>query len=658
MVPVLRRLVTRWRVLLLLLTLAGAAVADDLSVGVRVDRERIYVGESFLLHVEVRGATREPPKPDLSALAAANVREYAPQSMTTASYVNGAFSRSVIVTFTYAIQPAQAGTFATGPVRLAHQGRTWQAQGPTVTVTGVDNQSNVVARVAASSETVLVDEPFTVTLSLAVAALPPAFDASEPLLAQRPPHVQVDYLSQAEIRGLKGPDLNALLSGLIVRDSRTPAFTINDHVSREPDLLANPFGFGMGDPFEPRPFRFRFPPKRVERNGIKYWEYTLTLDYTPQQEGDYTFGPVAFKGPVIVDGDRQGRAVTREVFAIGPAVTVRVVPPPEQDRPDWFVGSVGRALQARAELDTRVCRVGDPLALDLNVTGEISLANLRPPVLGLQPGLATDFRIYDEDVVSSAIPGGKRFRYRVRPLRAGTLEFPAIHLAYYDTQRRAYVTVQTDPIPVQARATTQIASAAAGDEGAEADAGTQSLAASSGPDPAGITVTAAGSRRVHLVPSGAVAGVLFATPPVVCALWWSAAWLWSRRGRWRERQRQGSALRHAEVVIDRACRSCAADPTRLAGLVAAALRTYVGTRCGGDGRALTATDVLRRLQDGGVGANRAREVAAELAELESVGFQSGHIPGEQVQARVKRVRDWLPEIERALRRVPPGGRDV
>lgn len=648
--------ITRWRVLLLTLALAGAAVADDLSVGVRVDRERIYAGESFLLHVEVRGVTRELPQVDLSALAQANVRAYTPQSMTTASYVNGAFTRSARVTFSYAIQPAQVGPFATGPIRLQHQGRTWVAQGPTVTVTGVDNQSNVVVRVVASSETVLVDEPFTVSLSVAVAPLPPAFAASEPLHPQQPPHVRADYLNQAEIRGLKGPDLNAVLSGLISRDNRTPALTLNDYVSREPDILNNPFSFGMGDPFEPRPFRFRFPPKRVERNGVSFWEYALTLDYTPQQEGDYTFGPVVFKGSVIVDADRQGRAVTREVFAIGPAVTVRVVPPPETDRPDWFVGSVGRSLQARAEFDTRVCRVGDPLTLDLDVTGQISLANLRPPVLGLQPGLTTDFRIYDEDVVSSAIPGGKRFRYRVRPLRAGTLEFPSIRMAYYDTQRRAYVTVQTDPIPVQARATTQIASATEGDEDLDPEAETQSLAAAAGPDPAGITVTAAGARPTRVVPPAPLVTVLAAAPPVACALVWGLVWLWTRRGRWRERHRQGTALRHAAGVIDRASHEWATDPARLAGLAAGALRDYVGTRGGADGRALTSADVLRVLQQGGVDPGMAREVAGGLAELEAVGFQSGRVTAEAVQALVKRVRTWLPEIERALRRTPPGGR--
>jgi hypothetical protein len=62
-------------------------------------------------------------------------------------------------------------------------------------------------------------------------------------------------------------------------------------------------------------------------------------------------------------------------------------------------------------------------------------------------------------VSADTLPNGKRFKYRVRPTREGTLEFPPIRLAYYDTAARAYRTVATAPVPIQARATTQIATA-------------------------------------------------------------------------------------------------------------------------------------------------------------------------------------------------------
>ena len=80
------------------------------------------------------------------------------------------------------------------------------------------------------------------------------------------------------------------------------------------------------------------------------------------------------------------------------------------------------------------------------MTGPVSVSNLRAPLLNLQPGLTRDFRIYDDNVSVDTLPNGKRFKYRVRPTREGTLEFPPIKLAYYDTVARAYKTVTTDPV--------------------------------------------------------------------------------------------------------------------------------------------------------------------------------------------------------------------
>ena len=66
----------------------------------------------------------------------------------------------------------------------------------------------------------------------------------------------------------------------------------------------------------------------VEVDGQTYFEYRLELQYTPKEEGDYVFGPVTFKGFIPVSVDESGNADGRDIFAVGRAATVRVVPPP------------------------------------------------------------------------------------------------------------------------------------------------------------------------------------------------------------------------------------------------------------------------------------------------------------------------------------------
>jgi hypothetical protein len=228
-------------------------------------------------------------------------------------------------------------------VRVTVAGKSYTDPGPSVQVKGIEQQDRVIASLSASSTSVLVEEPFTVTLSVAVAELPdPYAESNEPLHPNLLPQLTADFLEiRQDSPGLKSPDLNQILNNLIDQSGRQPGFAINDYKTRD---MSSGFGrlFGDDDPFRPRPIRFRLPTSRVTLNGKKYRAYTLALDYTPTKEGEFTFGPLSFKGTVISDVTADRQAVTRDIYTIGPAVTVRVVPPPDEGRPETFIGSVGK----------------------------------------------------------------------------------------------------------------------------------------------------------------------------------------------------------------------------------------------------------------------------------------------------------------------------
>jgi hypothetical protein len=622
----------------LLLSAGLSWAVADVTLNVRPDRERIYLGEAFNLYLEVVGADAGLLVPDISALPAAETRLLGSNSNSRRSiqYVNGRITQEVYESrvFVFAVQPKADGVFATGPVTLNHNGRRHIGQGASVTVTGVQQQDTVVARIQASSENLLVDEPFTVTLTVQVAALPEPYANIEPLAGESPPHLQVDYLNLKEIRGLHQSDLKAILEGMVAQDRRAPGFTLNDFTNPS-NLFGNPS------------IKFRLPVKHLTNAGKSVWEYSLSLTYTPQQEGSYTFGPLTFKGPVIVGADRQNRAMTRDIFTIGPAATVRVVPPPEQDRPEWFVGCVGRDLAVQAAFDTDVCKVGDPLTLSLDLTGAVSLANLRPPLLSIQPGVTTHFRVYDDNIESVPLPNGKRFRYRVRPLRAGTLEFPPIRAAFYDTATRTYRTVASAPIPVQARSTTQIVSDSLNDAGTGRVARTQRLVALTSRTPAAITVAPQALDPDPLLPPLHRLAWPLVCGPACYLLAIGCAWAWSRRGAFAAQRRSSQARRLAVVALRRNGATSPPEAMRV-------LRTFLANRLGVPAQALTPDETARLLRERGVPESLALDGLALLTQLDQAVYQPG--ASDLSSDCISRTADWIEALDMALRQSGGAGK--
>ena len=603
---------------LLLCLPLNALFAADITLNVAASRQKIFLGESINLNIMVEGADRGVPSPDLSSFPKSDVQLLGSHSNTRSSIsiINGRMTRESYEgrTFAYQITPKEKGRFQAGPIRLKIEGKTYAHPGVAIDVAGVEQQAFVIAKVSASSTAILVEEPFTVTLSIAVADLPEPYSAdNEPIFPNAPPQLTVDFLEinrQQEL-GLKGPDLNQLLNGLIDQTGRQPSFAINNYQSRD---MMNIGSFFEGDPFQPRPIRFRLPMTRIKIKEKSYREYTLALTYTPTKEGDFTFGPLTFKGNIISGVNEARQAISQDVYTIGPAVTVRVTPPPDDGRPDCFIGAVGRNVNTLASLDATTCKVGDPLTLTLEVTGGVSISNMRTPLLGLQPELTKDFRVYDDNVKSETLPNGKRFTYRVRPLREGTLEFPSVKIGYYNSEHRAYEVLKTQPIPIQAKPTTQIATAIK--PGSE-----QAVSAKEDDDvlPCGITVVPLAAQNDVLFPPLKTMIILLVSGPFVCLLVSLLAPLVRMIRRLREFNRTSGALRRARAGCRRAHDSAAL--ARLA-------RHYIAERFGlSSGTAMTPGDVTAMLLKRGLDEKVAQEVGTRLGQLDEAMYRpDAHVP--------------------------------
>lgn len=624
------------------------------TVEVKASPTSFYLGESCQVQVVVSGAETDVAEPDVTALSQwADVRSLGQQNQSMSRIVNnnGRVQQSVTVIriFSYELTPSRSGSFRTGPIRVKADGRNLERTGPAVTVQGVDQQDTVLVSLHPSSTSVLVEEPFRLTLSVAIRALPAPYADVEPISPRQLPRISAEFLEiRPSDKDMKRPDINQILSGLTDRDGNKPSFQINNYQSR--GIFSG--GLSMfrdddffADPFQSRALRFRLPVKRIKVDDKPYWEYTLELEYTPLKEQTCTFGPLSFKGPVITGADEQRRATLQNIYAVSPSVSVAVVPPPEEGCPDTFVGTVGKNIQASAMLDTTVCKVGDPLQLTLEVKGQISLSNLRAPVLSLQTNLTQNFRIYEDSVKVDTLKNGKRFQYRVRPMQAGTLEFPPVAISYYDTVKRAYATVWTEPIPIQAQATAQIVT---DDTDKDATRDQATAVHEEGRDfrPSGITLSPDGVRTDSLftrLVKPRLLWMLFLAGPAVALLVWllrpfckGVAWL-------KGKLRSGGALSQALRTL-----RTAPDATA----IGHAVRTYLSKRFGVRGGSLTPDDAADVLLRNGIPPELAESCRRALAAVDEAMYrrQSGETTTELRDSLAK----LLPQIDAGIpsRRTP------
>jgi len=105
------------------------------------------------------------------------------QSFQNITIINGKVERTGFSgrIFTYEVTPLAAGAFAAGPVRLEDGSRPVVARGPVIDVLGIEKQEAVAISITSSRDTVLVDEPFDITLTVAIRRLDGNYVDFDPL---------------------------------------------------------------------------------------------------------------------------------------------------------------------------------------------------------------------------------------------------------------------------------------------------------------------------------------------------------------------------------------------------------------------------------------------------------------------------------------------
>jgi len=283
-------------------------------------------------------------------------------------------------------------------------------------------------------------------------------------------------------------------------------------------------------------------------------------------------------------------AQTREVRT--EPVAVKVLPLPEDGKPDDFSGAVGR-FRVSASANKPELAVGEALDLTVQVEGDGNLKTAADPRIPPIEG----FQVYDtvsslsqskqEDLVRST----KVLKTVLVPRASGRMIIPPVPFSFFDPRRGAYVREVTEPIEVTVRPGT---GAARGPEPSPSAPGLVALASDirylkEAPPPEGVGAWLASLSRRRW-PHG--------LPLLALALSGALNWLRSRQARDPFAFRSKTALGRAKAALRESQRAFRKGrPKEGLSLLAQALEGYVSDKLGPEAAGLPfrkTTELLAR----------------------------------------------------------------
>ncbi len=179
--------------------------------------------------------------------------------------------------------------------------------------------------------------------------------------------------------------------------------------------------------------------------------WTITCAYRAVRVGEQVFPAPSINDTRFAAPADQEQLEEVRCLIVGKPITVNVVAPPVEGRPEGFTGAVAERFAATVALDALNVKVGDPVKLTITFQTEADAEQIRMPQLPQLRG----FRTYGEPL-RHTIEGGCEFVYNLRPVQAGLLEIPSLPFAWFEKHSRAYQVTHTFAVPLYVHPSAQL----------------------------------------------------------------------------------------------------------------------------------------------------------------------------------------------------------
>ncbi|MEW6355424.1 MAG: BatD family protein [Planctomycetota bacterium] len=412
--------------------LAGSACtvgAQELSAKAVVEKDEVFVGEPFILQIQVEG-DESPPKPDVSGITDFHVQELGGQqnSSQSISIINGQMSKVVHrgYIFNYRLTPKKSGTLNIPSIAVSAGGRKFNTNPVMIAVNEPTEVEDFKFRLELSKTKCYVGEPITLK--------------------------GVFYFSkEIQSAAFNVPALDNGMAHLY-----EPATPQDPNKKYYRLLMNNDEAIATLD--------------QGELDGKPYAALRFSKILIPKQAGDMDFSSASAACEAL-EGYRKRRA-PRSVFEDGffddffgrrtgvykkyvvppNPLSLHVLPVPTEGQPPGYSGLVGEYRIEASAKPTEV-NVGDPITLTIKVSGPPYLDHVELPPLDKQPAFADSFKIPKEIAPGKVESGAKVFTQTIRATTLDVKEIPAIELPYFDVERGQYAVAKTKPIPLTVRET-------------------------------------------------------------------------------------------------------------------------------------------------------------------------------------------------------------
>jgi len=142
---------------------------------------------------------------------------------------------------------------------------------------------------------------------------------------------------------------------------------------------------------------------------------------------------------------------------------ITVAPLPAQNVPKGFAGAVGK-FSMEAWLDKRETKTNEPITLKVKITGRGNLKLLEAPAVNVPPDIERYDPKMSDNILKQGdqIAGSRTFEYLLIPRHPGDQKIPSFPFAFFDVEKRGYVSLTSPEFAVKVEKGTDLASSATG----------------------------------------------------------------------------------------------------------------------------------------------------------------------------------------------------
>lgn len=416
------------------------------EVDARLSSGQAYVGSPITLQVIIENAEQyeRPEIPEVDGLTIESTGGGRRSSQTV--IINGRVSSTQSVALQYSVTAQREGTFEIPPLTVSVDGNMVTTSPLGFIATRSEVGDLMYVEIQGKQDQVFVGEPLELVLKVWVQVF-----EDQPNDYSTPEGAAWDYFASATSWG---PFKERLVE--LAAQGKRPGGTLVVRANDE------------GDSKKYWLYEFEATIYPNKPGAIDASDVRIVLDYPVEMKlqrrrsrlDDFFGGafPDPFGGKMDPafesrSGSRLVPSKSRPIVATASVDETKVIPLPVEGRPASFQGAVGR-YEIVTKTDLRKVNAGDPITLQIGISGEGPLSSIQAPPL---EQLSESFRLDGQPLAGFIRDGIKYFTTTIRPIDETVTEIPAIEMSYFDPKKETFEIMKAAPIEIEVKPAEKLA---------------------------------------------------------------------------------------------------------------------------------------------------------------------------------------------------------